>query len=299
MIRHPDGSREVIVPNVKLVYKPNKARLLFRHEEVLTDGSTRLLIGRIGKTGKKDRVVIKVVEAGAESTPASLYQLHTDQLATIHTITDKDQTIVWRGEHDAFGQTYATIEALDNPLRFLGQYEDEETGLHYNWHRYYNPATGRYIASDPIGLAGGLNTFGYVDSNPLRFLDMTGLSIYDVGKIRNEFHRSIKKLNEQGRRSPGSSIVNMLWNNANAYYNPWSDFERCYDQSERILNDINRLTKALDDNWELRMATKPGHYWGELVSSNPNDPVIKVDPLYEEFSTIDEATPDTVPFYLE
>lgn len=60
-------------------------------------------------------------------------------------------------------------------LRFPGPCYDDETGLHYNYFRDYEPDMGRYTESDPIGLAGELNTYAYVGSNPLRFVDPLGL----------------------------------------------------------------------------------------------------------------------------
>jgi len=59
-------------------------------------------------------------------------------------------------------------------LRMAGQYYDTESGLFYNWNRYYNPATGRYISSDPIGLTGGLNTYNYVGQSPVMYTDPYG-----------------------------------------------------------------------------------------------------------------------------
>lgn len=62
-----------------------------------------------------------------------------------------------------------------NNFRFRGQYYDSETGLHYNWHRYYDPKTGRYLTADPIGLAGGINPYVYVQNDPINMIDPYGL----------------------------------------------------------------------------------------------------------------------------
>src|SRR3990170_8306970 len=74
-----------------------------------------------------------------------------------------------------FGGTQILVESIENPFRFPGQYYDQETGLHYNYFRYYDPTTGRYVTPDPIGLEGGINLWPYVASNPINRIDPYGL----------------------------------------------------------------------------------------------------------------------------
>lgn len=83
--------------------------------------------------------------------------------------------LAWRGAYSTFGALIsATANGARNPLRLQGQYEDAETGLHYNLYRYYDPLTSRYITPDPFGLLGSLNTYEY-GLNPLNWMDPFGL----------------------------------------------------------------------------------------------------------------------------
>lgn len=120
--------------------------------------------------------------SGGSVTNSDFAYVHADQLNTPRLATNASGTIVWRWDSDAFGLGAANQDPDNDTnlvnirLRFPGQYLDEETGLHYNYFRDYDPATGRYVQSDPIGLNGGINTYGYARANPLRYLDPLGLS---------------------------------------------------------------------------------------------------------------------------
>jgi RHS repeat-associated protein len=105
-----------------------------------------------------------------------VYYYHTDHLGTSRAMTNNSRAIVWKVQTDPFGNELpGGIKSVENNLRFPGQYYDQESGLHYNYFRDYDPKTGRYIQSDPIGLFGGINTYSYVRSNPLRLKDPSGL----------------------------------------------------------------------------------------------------------------------------
>lgn len=104
--------------------------------------------------------------------------LHTDQRDAVDTVTDADGRLLWRGQLDAFGVLIAESGAAGSmPLRLAGQYADKETGLYYNVHRYYDPAQGRYLQADPLGLAAGLNMYAYTGNDPLNKTDPLGLKV--------------------------------------------------------------------------------------------------------------------------
>ncbi len=118
----------------------------------------------------------------------AVYHLHADHLDTPRVITDSTNKVIWRWDSDPFGATAANEDPdgdrkkFTYNLRFPGQYFDKETGLHYNYFRDYDPKIGRYVQSDPIGLAGGVNLYQYAKSNPLIYTDPTGESPIDCAK---------------------------------------------------------------------------------------------------------------------
>ncbi|MBD3896818.1 RHS domain-containing protein, partial [Halomonas sp. ML-15] len=99
----------------------------------------------------------------------------TDALGTpMQLVTAKGEAL-WQAQPDDWAAVTNERGTASQPIRFQGQWHDEESGLYYNRHRYYDPQQGRYISQDPIGLKGGRNLYGYV-SNPTGMVDPLGLS---------------------------------------------------------------------------------------------------------------------------
>jgi len=132
---------------------------------------------------------IKTKNSANEDTIA--YFQHNHLNAPIQA-TDKSGNVVWAASYGPFGEATVTTPAAtaDKPtiasnLRLPGQYEDSETGLHYNWNRYYEAATGRYLSVDPAGKSEGLNSYLYANGSATVYADFDGLQVRIISPGRD------------------------------------------------------------------------------------------------------------------
>ena len=136
----------------------------------------------------------------------------TDHLGTPQMLVNQAGATVWEGRYSAFGiQLNQTSESGSSgqALRFPGQYADSKTQLYYNWNRYYDPESGRYITSDPIGLADGVNSFIFVDNLPVYEIDPTGLYGYNPSIPDRQRNRTKKRSRHQQDTSVCSYYKNV------------------------------------------------------------------------------------------
>ncbi|MFP1679759.1 RHS repeat-associated core domain-containing protein [Alloalcanivorax sp. C16-2] len=160
------------------------------------------LIGEYDASGQVIREYVYLAgEPMALVRQGEVYYFHNDQLGSPLKLTDGNQDVVWDGIRSPFGEVDVQVNTESNPLRFPGQYFDQEIGLHQNWFRDYDPSLGRYLQSDPIGIlrdysdpqlqvaismgtleetgsAGEVlnHVYGYVGQNPLYWIDPYGLA---------------------------------------------------------------------------------------------------------------------------
>jgi RHS repeat-associated protein len=182
--------------------------------------------GLIQETVWLEDVPVAVLKPNG-SGGVNVFYIHTDHLDTPRRISrPSDNAVVWRWDSDPFGSTAANEDPDADTnlfafsLRFPGQYFDPETGLHYNYFRDYDSQVGRYVQSDPIGLEGGVNTYGYVDGNPLSFSDPFGLAkggkknIGTEGFNRNsdpkEVEKALKDAENKGQKKRAQSLRGIL-----------------------------------------------------------------------------------------
>ncbi|SHN40467.1 RHS repeat domain-containing protein [Rhizobacter sp. OV335] len=147
------------------------------------------LLGEYDQTGKALReyvwldnipVAMFMPDPANASNPPLVFYIHADHLNAPRIVVDRNGAKRWRWLAEPFGTTAPEtnpdgLGVFTQNLRFPGQYADNESGLWYNYFRFYAPEGGSYVQSDPIGLGGGINTYGYVGGNPIQGIDRNGL----------------------------------------------------------------------------------------------------------------------------
>ncbi|ORH87713.1 RHS element core protein [Salmonella enterica] len=171
-----------------------------------------------------------------EYTPQrKIHLYHCDQRGLPLALVTPDNTVAWRGEYDEWGNLSGeeNPEHLELVIRLPGQQYDEESGLYYNRHRYYNPGQGRYITQDPIGLKGGWNLYQY-PLNPVTGTDPLGLKVTFKGD--EEQQKAMKEAYESVRKTKhGQEMIEKMELSDHDYIfrGPRKGMEHtCYDPSE-------------------------------------------------------------------
>ncbi len=177
-------------------------------------------------------------------------QIHTDHLGSPRVVTDKNKSVLWKMEGDQFGDVQPQISSIKMPLRHAGQYFDSESELFYNYFRYYDPKTGRYLRSDPIGLEGGLNTFGYVGGSPLSYVDFLGL--YTLNEAQSSLSKN-PNISPAGRRNRRTGIRKY---SDTQIFDEWLRLER---KDKSWINELPKCPKRInmcdDSEWEIEKSS--------------------------------------------
>jgi RHS repeat-associated protein len=149
--------------------------------------------------------------SGQAAGNVAIFAVEPDHLDTPRVIANASHQLIWRWDSTPFGDTAANEApggraAFTYALRFPGQQYDAETQTHYNYFRNYEPKTGRYLESDPIGLLGGFNSFVFLDNSPLLFVDPDGLASVRTYKGCKIFGNPQKTRGANGVRHAAESL---------------------------------------------------------------------------------------------
>lgn len=117
---------------------------------------------------------------GVNTATPGLLMVHADHLGRPIRLTDATRATVWTASYDPFGQPWQVTGTVEQNLRFPGQYFLIESGLSYNWHRFYDPATGRYTQPDPLRFVDGPSVYGYAGASPMMRVDPKGQNLSPV-----------------------------------------------------------------------------------------------------------------------
>ncbi len=184
------------------------------------------------------------------------YFYQNDRLGTPQKITSLNGAVVWSVKYSAFGEAEIDpASTVANNMRFVGQYFDQETGFHYNYHRYYHPKTGRFFTPDPIGFAGGINLYAYVLNNPINWIDPYGLKLYNIvikgGGINVMGHNLTMHIDDRTGKVTYYEVTGPNKGNVHVYERSKNDFIDYYNKrlpelSDKNFNEISTIKGKYD-----------------------------------------------------
>ena len=195
-----------------------------------------------------------------------VFYYHNDHLGTPQVMTDITGNIVWKADYEPFGKVNIVVENIENNFRFPGQYYISETGLYYNWWRWYKSEIGRYMSIDKC-------KYCYSKLNPFVFIDPSGLECYLIG-IDYDIYRKVEEKTESNKPWVYFDIHSETWDKIICY-----GFCICFREKEYRY----RVTKTTETTYEIYRCVECDKSWiekrksgeksyteRELIYSGPN-----------------------------
>jgi RHS repeat-associated protein len=165
------------VPTGTVHYIYDTSGHLIAEANAATGATTREYIWLPSNDNSPVDLPIAIAEAGA------IYHVHADHLGRPIRMTNGAKTTVWAATWKPWGEIQSITGTLANTLRYPGQYFQIETNLHYNWHRHYDPVTGRYTQPDPLGFVDGPSLYAYAGSSPYMHTDRDGRYLRTIARF--------------------------------------------------------------------------------------------------------------------
>jgi RHS repeat-associated protein len=224
---------------------------------------------------------------------------HADGNGNITYLVNSAQTLAASYRYDPYGNLLTSSGSLaaTNTYRFSSKEFIPSAGLYYFLYRFYDPDLQRWPNRDPLVEGGGLDLYTYVFNNPVNWADSFGLSPEDAQKILDAYYASLAQMTTNGERID-AGWFNNIW----VWGNPGKR-KGCARQSDTVIGaltlivtigpypepegtDAPKWVANFDDQWTFTQMSRafPPHQWVQAQSSNPDDPVITLDPFYNRTS---------------
>lgn len=264
-----------------------------------TYSTGRQLLGEYGAS-PRDYIWMDTIPVGVIDNGVVTY-IHADALDTPRATANAagSTTWTWAAQSNPFGEVEPQSLAYHLSLRFPGQYADDESHLVYNNYRYYDPASGRYLESDPAGLDGGPSTYAYGFQDPLDLYDPLGLAPPGHHEFPQSIWKGVKNLSNDARTLFRDAVVNPAnrhgWSKQHAAYNRIA--QRAWDKfCKSTKADVENMSKETAEGFMdfLRSHPEVARFNAQIQSGEELTTPDETAPINEPPAAAEPAPPPTV-----